>query len=261
MDSMKTRPCLVCENSLKSLMRPIETLEGIARIQCMKCETVFFERTPPNLPVYDADYNRYFLNGGDIAKAGIMASRLGWFCKKNITQPRIFEAGLGNGLTSFLLHKQGFFTEGIDLDIRWCNELLKELSISVHCGRFEKFMPTYAYNLVYSSHTIEHVETVKGFMRKAYEILDPDGFFWIETPDVHFCDNDPVRWHHFNTRHPFEHLCLFGITGIQLLAEKQGFKVVDIERQFKYQSLRAILRKPNTKRKTDLNEVKISHGA
>jgi len=255
------RPCPVCNNSLRSLMRPIETVEGILRQQCMKCEAIFFEKPIYDLPLYDSDYNRYFLNAGDIAKAGIMAAKLGWFCKKNLKDPKIFEAGLGNGLTAWLLKKQGFFVEGIDLDMRWCNELMEELNMSVYTGKFEKWAAPYAYDLIYSSHVIEHTENVLGFMRKAYEILNPEGFFWLETPDVHFCDNDPLRWHHFATRNSFEHLCLLGCTSIDRLAEKVGFTVVDIERQFKFQSLRAILKKSNKNRYEALKDVKIDQNS
>ena len=157
----------------------------------------------------------------------------------------ILEAGTGNGLTVFLLLQQNFQVEGVDITSEWCHYLHYRYGILIHHARFEKFAPTHDYDMVYSSHTIEHTEDPYAFIRKAYEILRPGGFLWIDTPDTYYCEKESGRWHHFETRHPFEHLCLLGIESIEYLAKTTGFKITDWKRQPEYNSIQVIMRKPS----------------
>ena len=248
MTAPNTRACLVCGNNNVKILRRVEEVAGEKRIQCARCGAIYFTRTPEEKASYDYAYNAHFFRPGDISKAGIMATKLGDFCQKTLHNPRVLEAGAGNGLTIFLLHQQGIDTEGVDLNQTWCSHLSYTFSISVHSARFEKFTPLHDYDLVYSSHTIEHVESPYAFMRKAYDILVPGGYFWLDTPDTYFWEKCPQRWHHFETRHPFEHLCLLSLESIEHLAKSTGFRITDWERQHEYNSLRVIMRKPEAKK-------------
>ena len=177
-----------------------------------------------------------------------MAAKIGSFCQKNLQNPCILEAGAGNGLTIFLLRQQNFCAEGVDLNREWCNYLHFRFSVPCHCSRFEKFAPTHDYGLIYSSHTIEHIEDPYPFVRKAYEILNPGGYFWLDTPDAYYWERQSGRWHHFETRHPFEHLCILSLDSIERLAKMTGFEITEWERQLGYNSLRVIMKKPEAKK-------------
>ena len=248
MTAPTTRKCPICENNNPAALRRVEDVENEKRIQCVRCSAIYFTRTPEELPKYDCAYNAHFFRPGDISKAGIMAAELGAFCQKGLKDPCILEAGAGNGLTIFLLRQQNYCAEGVDLNREWCNTLHSRFGIPVHCSRFEKFTPTHDYDLIYSSHTIEHVEDPYPFVRKAYELLKPGGHFWLDTPDAHYWERLSGRWHHFETRHPFEHLCILSLDSIEHLAKMAGFKITDWERKVEYNSLRVLMKKPEAKK-------------
>jgi SAM-dependent methyltransferase len=245
MKAPTTRKCLVCGNDNVSMLQHIEDIGEEKRIQCGKCEAIYFTRTPDDLQEYNTNYNAYFFRPGDISKAGIMAGKIGDFCRAMLKAPMAIEAGMGNGLTVFLLNQQGIPMEGVDIDRIWTNYIGQKYNIEVHVTPFEKFVPRHSYNLVYSSHTIEHTENPIGFVKKAYEILEPGGYFWLETPDAYFAKKQRMRWHHFETRHPHEHLCILSIYAIEKIAKATDFKIFDWGRQPLYDSIKVILKKPD----------------
>jgi SAM-dependent methyltransferase len=234
---------MVCGNEEGIAMKFVETVYTNTRIQCEKCNAIYFTGTPRDLPKYNAEYNSYFFRPGDISKAGLMAAKIASFCEKHLKNPRIFEAGVGNGLTLFLLDQMGYKTKGIDLDLNWCQYLAKKYSIFVLTGNFENRDLIEHFDLIYSSHTIEHSENPRRWFEKANLLLNEKGYFILDTPDTYFWNRQSGRWHHFETRHPFEHLCILSKEAIFQLAHEYGFDLCHIERQFEYQSLYAILQK------------------
>jgi len=186
----------------------------------------------------------HFLRPGDISKAGIMAAAIGEFCKKNMQNPTILEAGCGNGLTLWLLARQGFKVKGLEPDPAWCLKLVESLEIPMIIGKFEAADFKEKFDLVYSSHTIEHCEDPHAWFDRAFDLLNPGGYFWLDTPDSYYHDKQLGRWHHFETRHPLEHLCILGVDSLMYLADRYKYHVVKCERQPQYQSFSAILQKP-----------------
>ncbi|GAI12094.1 unnamed protein product, partial [marine sediment metagenome] len=116
MNSIIYRQCPVCHNAISESMEWVEDVEGVKRIYCKRCDTIYFDHKPPRQPVYDINYNKHFFRPGDIRKAGIMAAKLAELCQKKWKRPNILEAGAGNGLTVMLLRAMGLNAFGIDLD-------------------------------------------------------------------------------------------------------------------------------------------------
>ena len=243
MQAPTTRPCLICGNNCPQKLTHIERVGIEQRIQCNDCKAIYFTRTPENMPKYNSEYNKHFFRAGDIRKAGIMASEIGNFCEKHVKDPRILEAGMGNGLTIVLLKEQGYNIEGIDLDPTWVVYIAYKYNLKLFWGKFEKFCPTESYNLIYSSHVIEHTEDPQRFFQKAHDILEKNGHLWIETPDTFYNRHKYSRWHHFETRHPHEHLCLVSYPSLSYLAEKTGFSIREYEMKPQYGSIKMILQK------------------
>jgi len=241
-EKIKIANCPVCGNKDADKHIFIETVETISRIGCTECNCIYFEETPKNLPKYDLEYNKHFFRPGDISKAGIMAAKIGDLAKKNFRDPCILEVGTGNGLTVFLLKTMGLRAEGLDIDPELAGWLEKRFNIKVHAYEYEVFFPLRYYNLIYSSHTIEHCKDPVAFFAKTREILAQDGLFYLDTPDTFFYGKSKDRWHHFETRAPFEHICLLSVESIYYLAQQTGFKVEWIKRMEEYQSLQAILK-------------------
>ncbi len=235
------RQCPVCKNYRPEMMSWVESVNDVQRILCKACDTIYFDREPPKKPLYDKKYNLHFFRPGDIRKAGIMAAKLAEIALKNSQHPNILEAGAGNGLTIFLLRAMGLNAFGVDIDPNLSVYLMEQYKIPVIPARFEEFSPGVQYQLIYSSHVIEHCARPFDFMKKAYDLLDDKGVFYLDTPDTYYHDKEEKRWHHFETRDPYEHCCLLGHVGIRLLSQKIGFSSFAIKRYEEYMSQQAIL--------------------
>ena len=238
-----SRKCPVCGNTEKKFISWVETREKVERILCPICMCIYFDRAPPEKPSYDLKYNKHFFRPGDIKKAGIMAAKLAELAKANFKNPNVLEVGSGNGLTVLLLRAMQINTFGIDLDAKLSVYLMEKFNIPILSAKFQEFNPPTKYNLIYSSHTIEHQEKPLDFFLKAHDILDQKGIFFIDTPDILYSAEKGPSWRHFNTRNPYEHCCLFAKKTILVAAERTGFTLEKFESYPEYQSMQAILRK------------------
>jgi SAM-dependent methyltransferase len=241
MSILEIRQCPVCENTNSAFMIPVDAIGAVNRILCKSCDTIYFDRIPPEHPKYDMAYNKFFFRPGDIRKAGIMAAKLYELAIDKWKHPNILEAGAGNGLTVFLLRAMGLNAFGLDLDPKLSVYLMNEYKIPIVSARFEEFNPPGKYHLIYSSHVIEHTKNPKAFMQKAFDLLEDGGIFFLDTPDTFYAEKESNRWHHFETRNPFEHSCLLGHVGIRLLSQATGFKSYAIKRYDEFMSQQAIL--------------------
>lgn len=236
--------CPVCYNLRSELMNWIEQVESVYRILCKSCDTIYFDREPSEKPVYDINYNKHFFRPGDIKKAGIMAAKLSEICQERWKNPNVLEAGAGNGLTVLLLRSLGLNAFGIDLDPKLSVYLMEKFKIPVITARFEEFNPPGKYHLIYSSHVIEHCKDPWVFFKKAFDLLTEGGIFYLDTPDTFYWNWGPFRWHHFETRNPFEHCCLLGEVGIKMLAQNTGFKIMSRQSYKDFESQQVIMTKP-----------------
>ena len=241
MNDFIQKQCPVCKNLRPELMIWVESVGDVQRVMCKGCDSIYFDRDPGISPRYDLKYNQHFFRPGDIRKAGVMAAKLAELCDGRFKHPNILEAGVGNGLTVFLLRSMGLNAFGIDLDQALSVYLMEKFKIPVATARFEEFNPPGKYHLIYSSHVIEHCARPYDFMKKAYDLLEKDGIFYLDTPDTYYINAERKRWHHFDTRDPFEHCCLLGHVGIRILASEAGFHLAKIERYGDFMSQQAIL--------------------
>ena len=241
MRALEIRQCPICDNIRPEFMICVDELECVNRILCKACDTIYFDRIPPETPKYDMAYNKFFFRPGDIRKAGIMAAKLAEIVQGKWKYPNILEVGTGNGLTVLLLRSMGLSAFGLDLDSQLAVFLMTSFKIPIISARFEEFNPPGKYHLIYSSHVIEHVKNPKEFMKKAFDVLEDGGIFFIDTPDTFYHDKENKRWHHFETRNPFEHSCLLGHVGIRLLSQAVGFRSYAIKRYDEFMSQQAIL--------------------
>jgi 2-polyprenyl-3-methyl-5-hydroxy-6-metoxy-1,4-benzoquinol methylase len=245
MNDFITKQCPVCRNIRPELMQWIESVGEVQRIMCKGCDTIYFDREPPTKPIYDMKYNLNFFRPGDIRKAGIMAAKLAELIQDKWKNPNILEAGSGNGLTVLLLRAMGLNAFGIDLDPALSVYLMEKFKVPIITAKFEEFNPPGKYHLIYSSHVIEHCEKPLEFMKKAADLLIEDGILYLDTPDTYYWNLQGKRWHHFETRDPYEHCCLLGQVGIRILANDTGLYLKKIERYGDFMSMQAILTKPS----------------
>lgn len=99
----------------------------------------------------------------------------------------------------------------------------------VHQGRFMDMRPQFSnetFELITAIDVIEHFEDVIADLSGIFEILKPGGAFVIQTPDV-ACEEAKALGGKWGALKPLEHLHLFDIDNLKVLAKRIGFSDVE----------------------------------
>jgi SAM-dependent methyltransferase len=134
--------------------------------------------------------------------------------------------GGGSGLQS-MLDAYGVKGTGIDLSSR-AVAACRRRGFTAHAVRFEDYVPAEgeAYDLIHSSHLIEHVESPYEYLRKARELLTPGGLSVFVTPNT-------ATWEarlfgrHWGGLHTPRHWTLLDPASTRTLAHRAGFEHLD----------------------------------
>lgn len=101
------------------------------------------------------------------------------------------------------------------------------------------------YDMVICSHTLEHFIDVDTAILKMKELVKPDGYLYIEVPDMYMYGELDRAPYHFLT---YEHVCHFSEVTIQNIAAQFGFQIAFLKKYVKcndYPCLYAMLRPAN----------------
>jgi SAM-dependent methyltransferase len=237
----KDNECPVCGNICACNIKPIERIESILRLQCLFCGAEYFSSDNYAPPVYDLTYNSHFYRPTDIKKAGIRACEIASILDHTGVKGDLLDIGVGNGLTQLLLCTMGLNCFGIDIDPELCRFLYDRFGLTMFAGRFEDFNPNFKLGFLHASHVIEHCQDPMLFLKHAKLLLDKQGLFLLDTPDLGQNHAGDINWKHYKTRNPLEHCCLFREGTLRFAANKAGFDVVWIRQNTTYQNLELLL--------------------
>lgn len=237
------RMCPVCHNQDAETVTFICFEKELLRLHCERCNCVFFNRHVPKKPVYDLKYNMPFFKDSEISKAFIMSEAIIKYAKEISNTATVFEIGVGNGWTLKRIQDAGIQCEGVDIDKKLCALLKEKSELTVHPGGLEKLQLKTKFDLVYSSHVIEHFDEPDLFMLKARALMKDNGFLYIDTPDLDCSNGLDPNWHHFKTRDPWEHCCILSPKSLLALAHRHRLYHVKMELHSEFGSFQTILRK------------------
>lgn len=103
----------------------------------------------------------------------------------NVQFNSVIDVGLGEGGASLyfaenykLVTSLGIFTDGINLD----EKILNHENITIVNSSFENFISSKIYDAILMSHVLEHTQNVGLFLKKAYDLLDENGYLFIMVP-------------------------------------------------------------------------------
>jgi 2-polyprenyl-3-methyl-5-hydroxy-6-metoxy-1,4-benzoquinol methylase/tetratricopeptide (TPR) repeat protein len=114
---------------------------------------------------------------------------------------KIFEIGCAEGMLLHELRKRGMDVMGCEMNQAVAAEGMKTLAVDILTSPFEALeLPTKAFDLVLSFHTLEHLRDPASVLAKVANILRPEGALLLEVPcgeeeygntdHLHFfCDN------------------------------------------------------------------------
>lgn len=238
-----TNSCPVCLSFDPNEFQIIETVDQVDRVLCNRCNTIFFLTDPPAQTVYNAEYISRFFRSDYLKKAAFSAAYISDFARVYFSNPSILEVGLGNGFVSATLRQFGYNVWGNDVDTDLLYFIRKKYDIPLLPGDFTQLKTDLRFDIIYSAQTLEHCNNPRAFFNKVFNLLNPHGILIIETPDIRYHNQNMKRWHHFETRGPFEHLVMFSEQSLRYLASATVFKTAFCTSDPVFQSLMGIFSK------------------
>jgi 2-polyprenyl-3-methyl-5-hydroxy-6-metoxy-1,4-benzoquinol methylase len=244
--------CPVCESPrqhTRYLVKEHEydntTDDQFPLVECDDCGAWFLNPRPA-ASALDVIYPpNYFTNvlesraGGDIdkAKSGLFSVLTTILFKQRarpITkymeltpQTRWLDVGCGTGASLEAMREAyGMSGKGFDYSEK-AAALTRARGFEAQSCRFEDYDPGgERFDLVHSSHVIEHLESPLRYMRKCYEILEPGGLSVFFTPNI---DTWEARrfGRHWGGLHVPRHWALLSPASSRTMAELAGFEFLE----------------------------------
>lgn len=138
---------------------------------------------------------------------------------------RWLDVGCGSGsVLQAMRRAYGLTGTGIDLSAA-AVEICRRRGFTAHAVRFEDYVPREgeAYDVIHSSHLIEHVESPRAYLRKTWDLLAPGGLSVFITPNTATWEARAFA-RHWGGLHVPRHWTLLDDAGARRLAEATGFE-------------------------------------
>lgn len=178
---------------------------------------------------YDADYRDYEVdNAGnfftlmrlglnDVGFSRIEASLTG--------EKRFLDVGCATGVLVAHLQDRGWLSEGVEI----CEEAARygreKRGVTIHNGTVESLgLPANSFDVVHTSHVIEHVPDPDLFAAELFRILKPGGWYICATPNI---ASFQARCFKAAWRSAIaDHVHLFSVASLARLLRQAGFAII-----------------------------------
>jgi 2-polyprenyl-3-methyl-5-hydroxy-6-metoxy-1,4-benzoquinol methylase len=138
----------------------------------------------------------------------------------------ILDIGCSSGIFLDLAKKKNLITYGVEL-----NKKELKLVSSKHVI-FSKNIFDFHYDRKFDCITmwdvIEHIKDTNLLLKRIYNMLSPNGIFFFQTPNA-FSAASTILNKNCNMFDGIEHVNLFSLKNIHLIAKKNNFKILSIE--------------------------------
>ena len=235
------RCCRICGS--KDSRIQVELNSGSQYFCCSNCKLVY-QHPLPAKPVlkglYEKSEESYFVDaekGVDYIKgepwlrgtARFYISLIKKHYRGDLRGSEVMDFGCATGVLLDELQRSGCGVKGIELS-RWSTNYAKErFGLEIfNDDLFNLNFSEASFDIITSSHVIEHVTDPVMVLKRLGKWLKPNGLMVIATPDV-----DSIgarlfgwRWQYYL---PDEHLCLFNEESVKQAVSSAGLEVVNIE--------------------------------
>lgn len=143
------------------------------------------------------------------------------------SQPKPTVLDVGSGLCVFLKRMKsiGWLGTALDPDQKAVDHALSNVGVEAVCGDFMLMSSLGAYDLITFNKVLEHVEDPVAMLSKSHNFLNSAGMIYIELPDGQasaVMGKDREEFY-------IEHLHIFSLTSLGILADLAGFTVLQAE--------------------------------
>jgi len=108
-----------------------------------------------------------------------------WEIPPAIRDGRALDVGCGNGRYLASLVALGWRVQGVDTSPEAARSAMEAYGIPVHVGSLESApFDRNSVDFIHMRHVIEHCEDPLGTLRRAFELLRPGGWLYVETPNI-----------------------------------------------------------------------------
>jgi len=243
--------CTVCDSDRRRLLYKIReheyttsTDDEFPLMECEDCGAWYLDPRPDVSAldiIYPPNYYSYCLEerAEDIQHSNRkLLNRLGnYFIKKRLMPIAKFaefspetewlDVGCGSGAgLETLREAYGMQATGLDMS-ESAVALCRARGFDAYTSRFEHFDPPEGkrFDVIYSSHVIEHVASPVEYMQKSYELLNPRGLCACVTPNTSTWEARRFG-RYWGGLHAPRHWTMFNERSARRLGERTGFELV-----------------------------------
>lgn len=142
---------------------------------------------------------------------------------------RLLDVGCGNGVFLLRAKAAGWNVAGVEPDPLAVATARRD-GLDVFEGTLDSFCDAQQFDVVTSSHVIEHVHEPRAFLERMFDLLHIDGTIWLATPNVQSMGH---RWFGRAWRglEPPRHLVVFSARALHSLLTEVGFTDIRFHRR------------------------------
>ncbi len=226
------RPCFLCGGTAGwQVFDETWNVVGIGPVRigirvCHDCGMVLQDPVVPQseLKRYYSNFSNYANPGRSgkpaAAKVQSVARQIAFVERQGMTGGKAFQVGCSNGYTLSAFRDSGWDVDGVDPSATVADVARRLYDLRIRVGFFEDIVIDSAYNLVISTHILEHLMNPVESLCKMLSILREDGLLLVEVP----CLTEPEIWP--NGYFAFEHLQYFSEVSLTNCLGTAGLEVV-----------------------------------
>jgi len=205
---------------------------GYDVVACLKCGFVYADTivTQSDYDLFYAEHSKYedattgtggVENPFDWNRQMETAHQIADFLQNPTA--KILDVGCANGGILKALSRLGYKSLcGIDHS-PVCVENTRRLDVEAYIGSLFEPFHEHSFDCVILSHTLEHIQDLRGALDWIADRLRPDGIVYLETPDAtRYADFIYAPLQDFNT----EHINHFSLTVLENLMRQKGFALM-----------------------------------
>lgn len=208
---------------------------------CKNCDTFYISPRPP-LKVLKVFYkssltynffNKYIYPASEKVRLSKIflprVKKIIALCKKYKIKkkPTILEVGAGIGSFCYLAKKSKFFSKIKAIEPSEENvKFARKKGLDVFEGTVEKFKTKKKYDIIVNFEVLEHLHSPKFFLKSIKKYLKNNGMIFLTCPNGMGFDIQKLKKKSDSIDH--EHLNYFNPKSIQILFEKNGYKIIDV---------------------------------